>query len=182
VGGRSRKLVTCALGVLLNKHRVWLYGATLGAVYCYQIIGGVYMTFDELLQLRGEFGPLSGEALRVVEKSEEMVGADAESEDDTARAIARSIEANKLQHDIDGAVESITNAVNGHSSKLVAEAIFLAIAKQHRTLQAQTVDAFVKSLGIYQYSSYDLRNKAAVVMAERITEFVIEDHGYIPII
>jgi hypothetical protein len=84
--------------------------------------------------------------------------------------------------DVVKAMNILSHAVNCGDPKEVSKAMFVGICEDHRTLQAQVVDAMLKFLSIYSEASYDLRNRAAVEAAEKVTGFVKENAIYIPLI
>ena len=83
---------------------------------------------------------------------------------------------------IANAVADICRVINHNSSENAAQYINLAMAQEHRTLQAQTVHALLRFFDLYQDTSYDLRNAAAVDAAQAIAETVKQESLRIPLI
>lgn len=77
---------------------------------------------------------------------------------------------------------ALTDSVNAMDPEETAKALLIGIVGQHRTLQAQTISALIKMLGMYRDAAYDGRNRAAVIAAERISQVVDEEHIYVPLI
>lgn len=80
------------------------------------------------------------------------------------------------------AIGKLAVEVNHNSPDNVASGMFVGVYNHHRTIQAMMVNAMIRFLDIYQHSTYDLRNKAAVEAAKKISEFVKKDSIYIPLI
>lgn len=78
--------------------------------------------------------------------------------------------------------EHIASLVNSRSVEELAKGLYVGLSRQHRTLQAQSIAALIKLLGIYRDADYDLRNRAAVIAAERISQLVDDEHIGIPLI
>jgi len=102
---------------------------------------------------------------------------------ETTLADAERMIVNKEWWDhIGEAMETLSHALNGSNPKEVAQAMFIKVAHDHRTLQAQTIAAFIEFMSIYKDAAYDLRNKAAVDAATKITQFAKDANLYIPLI
>ena len=80
------------------------------------------------------------------------------------------------------AAKVLTSAVNGRSAKMVAQAFYIGMSHDHRSLQNQAIHALVEFFRIYKDTAYDLRNQAAVVAARQITQKVDEDGLVFPTI
>lgn len=101
-----------------------------------------------------------------------------ETIDEADRALR---EAEKWDAIID-AVKVLTNAVNGSDAEMVAKAMFMGLAKSHRTLQAKLFSAIFKMFNIYKDSSYDLRNVSAVIASAQVTQFAEDEYIRFPLI
>ena len=79
-------------------------------------------------------------------------------------------ELRRFHKDLGDAVSAVGSAVNGYNEKKVAEAMFIALAKQHRTLQDSTISALIELFKIYQDAAFDMRNLGAVAKCRVIAE------------
>jgi hypothetical protein len=83
---------------------------------------------------------------------------------------------------VGSSMDILGRAVNGSSPQEVAEAMYLGIHGDHRTIQAQVVLSILKFLEIYQDASFDLRNERAVRAATKISQYVKDEFIMIPLI
>jgi len=94
---------------------------------------------------------------------------------DAERVIARQEKWDKVGQ----AMATLSQFVNGSTPGELAQAMFRYVGNDHRTLQAQTVKTIIEFLKIYQDAAFDLRNEAAVLAAEKLSQV---DGIYIPLI
>lgn len=127
-----------------------------------------------------DFGTMKGEALNVVKGYDKLRRPDMNTitDEELERVCARKRRIDELSE----ISNKLANAVNGESAKLVAEALYLGLCNQHRTLQAKAINTILELLKLYKDTDYDLRNHAAVVAAAAISEFVEQESLYIPVI
>lgn len=127
-----------------------------------------------------EYGPIRGEALEVVKNYDKLRRPDMDkiTDENLERVYARKRRIDELSE----ISNKLANAVNGESAKLVAEAMYLGLCNQHRTLQAKAINTILELLKLYRDADYDLRNHAAVVAAAVISEAVEQEGLYIPVI
>ncbi len=126
-----------------------------------------------------DFGGGGGKAREVHDK---YLLAGEWSREESIEAAERKAKEREEWDRIADAVGVIQDAVNHSDPKAVAEALYIGLARGHRTLQAQTVAAILHLLRIYKDTDYDLRNHAAVVAAAQITQFADDQSIYIPLI
>lgn len=126
-------------------------------------------------------GGLKGEALKAVKEYDDLYthpDVNEMSDDEIKNRIAR-----KKAIDEDSEISNrLTHTLNGGSPKRVAKALYIGLCNQHRTLQAQAIQALLELLKLYKDSDYDLRNHAAVVEAALVTEFLDREGFGIPLI
>ena len=80
------------------------------------------------------------------------------------------------------AMAVICGAVNGGNVTEVAQAMYVGMSRNHRTLQNQAVHAMFEFLRIYRHTAYDLRNYSTVVAAAQVTKLVEDESIRFPYI
>lgn len=146
------------------------------------------MKFNELVNMRGDYGPITGDAKSVVKKFQEVPELEGRTENEIKRTYGMAEVVNRFRSDIEKAVKVLSDSVNSFDPKDVGEAIFFAMLHEHRTLQAQLWKAIYEAMRLYKDASYDGRNVAAVAAAEFIHEKCFADgppdydRVYIPLI
>jgi hypothetical protein len=93
----------------------------------------------------------------------------------------------EIQKKVNGAISLLSSAVNSGDRNDVAKYLNRAMAREHRFIQEEMMQAIFGLITMYGDSSYDERNKLAVVSCRELEKFMDKEYiglpkiGYKPI-
>jgi delta 1-pyrroline-5-carboxylate dehydrogenase len=79
-------------------------------------------------------------------------------------------------------VEQLADAVNGGDREYMATVMAITMSREHRTLQASIVRLFVDFCRIYRDFGFDLRNRGAVELADKVAAMYEAGEIAIPVV